>query len=519
MVLANMDAPTAAAAGTGLAIAYTIAGVLLLAINAFFVLSEFAFVKVRESQVAARALAGDARAELLRHVKAHLDEYLSVVQIGITGATIGMGIVIDEGLGRVVEALFTGLGWSGAAANLIAVVISFAVATYLTIVLSELMPKAIAIRHTEAAALIAVRPMRVLHRILYLPILLLDRSARLLLRLCGFRGQVKEIHTEDELRIILGESHGGGVLSFRRLLLFENLFDLGEVRVRDAMRPRAQAQTLPADATREELITAVVAHGFSRYPLVAVDAPADALPVGVVHAKEALARLVPGQSLASISHRFPVLREDQLLEQALAEFQRQRNHLGMVTDAQGIWVGLLAFEDVIEEIVGAIEDEFEREQPLHLDQLLDSRRIHLDLQANGIDDAIVTALGALESGVLPSTCTAGEAARLLLERERSLSTAIGRGIAIPHARIEDLERPIASFVRFASPQPIPGRRDDLRFLFILLEPSGSQRLHLRLLARIARIADSDYLLERLAAAHDAPSLLEAVAAGDRIAAG
>ncbi len=515
----HMDAstgiPLGAPADAWGAVAYAVAGFALLGCNFFFVMSEFAIVKVRDSQVAALSLSNDPRAPLLRHIKSHLDEYLSVVQVGITGATIGMGVVIDEGLGQLVKDVFARIGWSGEAAGVVSVVVAFALATYLTIVTSELVPKAIAIRNTERAALIAARPMRMLHHIFFLPIMVLNLSANAVLRLLGFSKDLKEVHTEEELRIILGESQDGGVMPFRRLLLFENLFDLGSETVKDAMRLRSQVKVMPADGTRETMVEAILSHGYSRYPVVARDADPAAAPIGIVHAKEVLAKLAPGAPLSSMVRPFLTFPADAPLERALSEFQRSRNHLAVVVDAAGRWVGQLSFEDVIEEIVGSIEDEFEREQPLHLDELLTDRRVALDITATSIDEAISLVMRRIPLPELPGTTGNVDVARLLLERERNLSTYVGRGIAIPHARIVGLERPIAIFARLTPGILVANRRETARFLFILLVPSGAQRLHLRLLARIAQIAESDYILDRLGQAGDAAAIQEALMAGDR----
>jgi CBS domain containing-hemolysin-like protein len=510
-----MAIPLGAPADHWIAVTYAIAGFALLGCNFFFVMSEFAFVKMRDSQVAALALNNDPRAPLLRHIKSHLDEYLSVVQVGITGATIGMGVVIDEGFGQLVKDLFASIGWSGEAARIVSVIVAFALATYLTIVTSELVPKAIAIRNTERAALLAARPMRLLYSVFYPFIFILNRSARALLRLLGFKKDLKEIHTEDELRIILGESQDGGVMPFRRLLLFENLFDLGSETVKDAMRLRNQVKAMPSDGTRETMVEAILSHGYSRYPVVARDADPAVPPIGIVHAKEVLAKLAPDAQLSSMARPFLSFQADAPLERALSEFQRSRNHLAVVVDTAGHWVGMLSFEDVIEEIVGSIEDEFEREQPLHLDELLTAERIALDITAASIDEAISLVMQRIPLPELPGTTTTVDVARLLLDRERSLSTYVGRGIAIPHARIMDLERPIAIFARLTPGIPVANRHEAARFLFILLVPSGAQRLHLRLLARIAQIAESDYTLERLAQAGDAHAIQEALTAGDR----
>lgn len=494
---------------------YILSGIVLLVGNAFFVASEFAIVKIRDSQVAALVVAKDPRAKTLREIKANIDEYLSVVQIGITGATIGMGIVFDEGLGQVVEVTFIRLGWSGGAANLLSIAIAIALASYLTIVLGELVPKSLAIRHTERLALVVAGPMRLLHRLLYVPIMALNLSARLVLRIVGGAGRPKDVPDEEELRIILTASHDGGIIPFRRLLLFENLFDFGHATVGHAMRRRAQAQTLAAKGTREALIEAVVEHGYSRYPLVAEDAKHDEPPIGVVHAKEVLSSLPSGEPLSSVLRPYVVFRPDTPLEKALNEFQRTHNQLAMVVDNNGKWVGLLAFEDVIEELVGAIEDEFTRKQKVHLDELLSREHVVLDLPADSLVEAIDIVTGTIPLPGLPSGTSAADVARMLIERERSLSSYVGRGIAIPHARINDLAEPIVIFVRARPGIPVANRSETARFLFILLVPSGTPRLHLQLLSRIAHIADSSSLLERLERASTAEAIIEAIGASDR----
>lgn len=495
--------------------AYGLSGIALLACNFYFVVSEFAIVKIRDSQVAALELGNDPRVKSLREIKANIDEYLSVIQIGVTGATIGMGIVFDEGLGQAVERVFIRLGWSGAIANLLSIALAMVFATFLTIVVGELVPKSIAIRHTEQVALIVARPMRRLHRVLYLPIMALNLSARLVMRVFGGAHRSKEVPTEEELRIILNESHGGGIIPFRRLLLFENLFDFGHATVGNAMRRRAQAKTLAADGTRQTMVEAVAEHGFSRYPLVASNAQYDESPLGIVHAKEVLSVLPENTPLSAVRRPYPTFHPETPLEKALTVFQRTHNHLAIVVDESGKWVGLLAFEDVIEELIGAIEDEFNHKRDVHFDELLSPARIVLDLAANSLVDAISLVTRIVPLTGLPDTTSTADVTRRLLNRERSLSSYVGRGIAIPHARINGLTAPIAIFVRAKPGIPIANRTETARFIFILLVPSGTPRIHLQLLSRIAHIADSNALLELLEQATTAEAIIEAIEASDR----
>lgn len=492
-----------------------LAGVMLLATNFFFVMSEFALVRVRPARATALAEAGDRRARILVNIQERMEEYLSVVQIGITGATLGVGVIIDEGIGRALAQLF---GDSTPLARGASVVLAFLIATYLTIVSSELVPKALALRYTERIALLVARPMWWLHKLFYPLLIVLSRSARAVLALMGTNhGGGDAPHSEDELRIILSESHEGGIMPFRRLLMFENVFDLGSLTVRDAMRPRHRVVTLATNASRADVVAVARKERFSRYPLLAPGAKHDAFPLGVVHAKDVLCAEDPLE-MGAITRPFPRFSVHQPLEQALEAFQRSRNHLAMVEE-DGHWVGIITFEDVIEEIIGQVEDEFERDEPLHLDALIGQDHIFLDLPAHDLEDAIPRMLAGIPAADIPTPPGREKIELALRQREHALTSYVGKGIALPHVRVDGLARPMLIFARLAKTLPVPGRSEAAHFIFLMLTPSGSARVHLRLMARIAHLAESDYILERLAAATTTADIAEAIAAGDRLSTG
>lgn len=485
--------------------------VLLFLINAFFALAEFAAVKIRPTRVDELAEAGDRRAIALRHVKGRIDEYLSVCQVGVTLASVGLGFVGEPVVARALQPFFASAGPQLSLG--ISIALTYLVLTYASIVLAELVPKSIALRATERAALAMARPLRACYALFYVPLVVLHRSADGLLRILGFpRQEGGEALSEEELRSVLAASQGGAGLSFQQLLRIENVLDAGQLKVRDAMRPRAQARALRLDAPFAENLKVVTDAKFSRYPLIE---PGRELPSRLLHVKDLV--LSGGEDLAALARPLVSVREDAPLQELLSELQRKRAHLAAVTDAKGAWTGLISFEDVIEEFIGAVEDEFEREPALSLADALSPGRIVPDLKATSMEAAIRGALEAVPAGELPLPGPTLAAA--LLERERRFSTYLGRGLAIPHARLEGLEKPALILARSPEGVPVEGREDRAKLLFILLTPSRASHLQVRLLARIAGLLDSEFVEKRLYAAGTSTEILDAVRAGELAASG
>ena len=232
---------------------YLLIAVVLIFMNAFFVLAEFSAVKLRPTQVEAMANRGDRRIKSTERIQAHLDEFLSVCQVGITLASIGLGFVGEPAFAALILPLVQMVGLPGSAANLtahsISIAISYLVVSYLHIVLGELVPKSLAIRGTERAALFTARPMVVFRSIFIAPIWLLNGSVNIILRIFRMPPVTKDTaHSEEEIRIILDQSQTSGMLSFRRLLHMENVLDMGSLTVHNAMRPRRLVRCLTLSA-------------------------------------------------------------------------------------------------------------------------------------------------------------------------------------------------------------------------------------------------------------------------------
>lgn len=488
---------------------YLLVILLLLLLNGFFVLAEFAAIRMRPSRVEELVAQGNATAKLVQHLQNHLDDYLPVFQVGITMASIALGFVGQASADELVHNL---LGIHSRAASTITFVIEYGMISFLHVLLGELLPKQIAIRKTERVALMTSRPLRFFRAVFFLPISVLNISARLLMRLVGLPPEPKESHhSEDELRIILAQSQSTGLMSFRRLLFLENIFDLGDVKVRDAMRGRDGAKVLRAGAPWEENFKILRETRLSRYPLLGDSE----MPLGVIHVKDLLyegPEKMPLADLKKLARPYLTVHEEVPLEGLLGDFQRQRGHLAVVKNTEGKWTGIISLEDIIEEVVGTIEDEFESEPKIFMADALTPGRIVLGVEGSSLEEAIGQVFGKVPASELP--LPVDRIVKGVLERERAMSTYLGNGLAIPHARLEGLDKPALLFARSDAGIPVKGREDKAVFLFILLTPSGSPRVQVRLLARICGLIDSEYVVERLRRAETHAAVVEAIRAAE-----
>lgn len=492
---------------------------LLLVLNGFFVLAEFAAVKMRPSRIEELINDGTKGARSVQRVQDQLDEYLSVCQLGITFASIGLGFVAEPAVVRLIEPAIRWTGFfetSTAGAWItthgIAISISYLMVSFMHILVGELVPKSIAIRLTEKASLWTARPLILFHYIFYLPLQVLNRSANLILSCIGLgNASGNDVHSEDELRILLNQSQAEGIMSFRRLLFAENVFDLGDLRVRDAMRLRSQVRVLSADVPWEETIAVLKRYRFTRYPLISGD-PEN--PVGIIHIKDLVLARSENPDLKSLVRPCLTIKEDTPLESLLAEMQRKRIHLAIVRNATGHWTGMITFEDVIEEIIGTIRDEFEDEEHLALSDVIEEQHVLLDVEASDTTDAIRTALGRIASWKLP--VSREHVIKAIDERERAVETYLGKGIGMPHARIAGLQRAAVFFIRSRNGIPYRATSERAEILFVLLTPAGQPRVHQRLQAIVATIMDeSEFIPDRLRDAETPAEVIDILKTGEQ----
>lgn len=303
-------------------------------------------------------------------------------------------------------------------------------------------------------------------------------------------------------------------MSFRRLLFIENVFDLGALTVRDAMRQRAQVRTLDAKLPWADNLRVIQTSHFTRYPLVSTDPDR---PVGFVHVKDIVMQGdCSAPDLRALARPLIPTTETKPIEALFAEMQRRRLHVALVTDSQGQWTGLVTLEDLMEELVGTIRDEFEDEETIRLADALTADRVHFDIEADSPVAALRVALERMQPGTLPLPAT--QILQAVGERERLVGTYLGHGIGMPHARIGGLSKPFVMVLRSTNGVACEGTTEKGRLLFVLLTPAGQPRVHQRLQWIIATLLhESEYVKERLMTATTVEEILEVVRTGEQAA--
>jgi CBS domain containing-hemolysin-like protein len=390
--------------------------VLLVLLNAFFVAAEFALVGSRRTRLDELQQRGDRRAALaLRAVKS-LDRYISASQIGITLASLGLGWIGEPALARLIEPIFKWLSApaSEIAAHSIAVTIAFTVISVLHIVLGEQVPKAVAIVHPEPVALWVAAPLMVFTWLMAGPTALLNSSANLVLRLVRVKvpGTHERLHSPEEIRMLVEQSEEGGTLGKEDARLIEGVFEFSEKTAQEVMTPRTQMVALERVLTVEDAADIVAQARRSRYPVYGESL--DDI-VGVVHAKDILTavRQQPGSTIGSIMRPPLFVPGTREVEDVLADMKRLKVHLAVVLDEYGGTAGLVTMEDLLEEIVGDIFDEYDRlERPTPSPQgapLIDGSMSISDFNAEHdlqLDDTDYTTIGGYlfgQLGRLPKT--------------------------------------------------------------------------------------------------------------------
>ncbi len=484
-----------------------------LVLNAFFALAEFAVVKIRSTRVQQLVDEGVRNAAALAHVRERIDEYLSVTQVGVTLASIGLGFLGEPAIAVLIErSLAHWLEVTPVTVHAMAIGLTYVLVSYASIVVAELVPKTIALRSPERAALLCARPLRFCYWLFYVPLWVLNRSARAALWLLGMREQEEEGLSEEELRLTIAESQKAGELSFRQLLTIENVLLSSRLTVADAMKLRSGARVLSTSVPWGDNLRTLVESRFSRFPLLD---PSQRLPIGVVHVKDIFYSRkteLTGDDLRRLARPCAVIRETQPLQDVLAELQKRRVHWALVVSANGTWSGFITLEDVMEEFVGAVEDEFEIEPLTHLADALTPGRVVLDVEADSIEMAIFLALGTVPPGELPFP--AKKIAAAVCSREADMSTYLGRGVSVPHARLEGLEKPLLVFARSNRGIPAPNRGERTHLMFILVTSPANPREQARLLSRIGGLLDNESVEGRLREAETREGIFDAIRDGE-----
>ncbi|MBR3118633.1 hemolysin family protein [Oceanobacillus profundus] len=350
---------------------------VLIAMTAFFVMAEFAIVKVRSTQLEPHIENGKKKAIYAKQVVSHLDEYLSACQLGITITALGIGRLAEPTFERLLHPLFGVFEIGDALVTTLSIIVSFAFATFLHVVIGELAPKTLAIQKAEQVTLFVARPLMWFYRLLYPFIWFLNGSARLLTRAVGLKPMSghEESHSEEELRLILADSYKSGEINQSEMMYVNNIFDFDERVAREIMVPRTEMIYFSKEDTFEANLDIMREGQFTRYPVA--DEDKDNI-IGLVNLKEILTGKFDEHRPNTIEKFIrPIIHVSEAtpIKQLLLKMQKERIHMAIVNDEYGGTAGLVTVEDILEEIVGDIRDEFDEDEMPDVEQV--DENIHL----------------------------------------------------------------------------------------------------------------------------------------------
>jgi CBS domain containing-hemolysin-like protein len=339
----------------------------LVFLNGFFVAAEFALVKVRGSQIEIKAKSGSKVAGIAKHMTSHLDGYLAATQLGITLASLGLGWVGETVMSNMVLNVFSffSLPISESAAVSLGHVFAFLIITVLHIVFGELAPKSIAIQRPVNTTMAIALPLQFFYIVFKPFIFVLNGFANVILRLLGINSVDghDSIHSSEELQYLLDQGKESGALDQAEHELIKNVFDFNERVVKNIMVPRTKISAVPLTSTEQELIDTIISEGYSRIPVY--DETIDKI-VGIIHAKDILSLIVKKQefNFHDILRKPVFVPESKKINDLMAELKLKRIQIAIVLDEFGGTAGMVTLEDIVEELVGEIQDEYDEEKPL-----------------------------------------------------------------------------------------------------------------------------------------------------------
>jgi len=353
---------------------------VLIGLTGFFVATEFAIVKVRSSKIDQLVAEGKKGAISAKKVITHLDEYLSACQLGITVTAMGLGVLGEPTVQRLLSPIFMRLDLNESLTHLLSFGIAFIVMTYLHVVVGELAPKTFSIQKAEAVTLLFSAPIIWFYKILYPFIWILNGSARLLVGLFGLKpaSEHELAHSEEELRLLLAESYKSGAINQSELKYVNNIFEFDERLAKEIMIPRTEIITISEDDTIDSFLVMAASEQYTRYP-VTFNGNKDQI-VGIVNIKEVLSDVAFDNTLRGnlvSPYVKPVIQviESYSINKLLRRMQKERIHMAILLEEYGGTAGLVTVEDILEEIVGEIRDEFDSDEVLDRQKIGESHYI------------------------------------------------------------------------------------------------------------------------------------------------
>jgi len=352
---------------------------VLIALTAFFVAAEFAIVKVRSSRIDQLVAEKKRGAVAAKKVTTSLDEYLSACQLGITVTALGLGYLGEPTFEHLIHPVVEFLGLSGTISTTISFILAFSFMTFIHVVIGELAPKTVAIQKAESISLILSTPLIVFYKIAYPFIWALNSSARFFTGLFGVKpaSESEEVHTEEELRIILSESFESGEINQAEYKYLNNIFEFDNRLAKEIMVPRTEIIGLYAEDPIEEQIEIIKNEKYTRYPVFGEDKD-DIL--GMVNVKDFFIRYLDGKvektyDFANFTRPVIQVIETIAIHDLLLLMQKKRIPLAILYDEYGGTAGLLTMEDILEEIVGEIRDEYDDDEKPAVQHISESHKI------------------------------------------------------------------------------------------------------------------------------------------------
>ncbi|RBI59693.1 cobalt transporter [halophilic archaeon] len=337
---------------------------LLVFMNGIFVAAEFALVRIRPTQVKALIDRGRPGATIVQEAVQNLDDYLAVCQLGITLSSLGLGWIGEPAVAALIEPVLRSVVPTGTV-HFVAFALGFGFITFLHVVFGELAPKTFAIQEAARISLMVAPPMKFFYYAFIPGIIVFNGTANYFTRLVGVppASESEETHTEEEIRMILSRSQEKGHIELDEVEMIESVFELGDTIAREIMVPRPDVETVPASMSLAELRSVAAKGIYTRYLVLDNDGEQ---PIGFVHVKDIL-RAINSNSdyddsltARDLAREVFVVPETQRIDEILAELQTRGGQMAVVIDEWGVFEGIVTIEDILEEIVGDIRDEFDR---------------------------------------------------------------------------------------------------------------------------------------------------------------
>ncbi|MDQ1145932.1 CBS domain containing-hemolysin-like protein [Bacillus sp. SORGH_AS 510] len=351
---------------------------ILIAFTAFFVSYEFAIVKIRGSRIDQLVAEGNKNAIAAKTIVSNLDEYLSACQLGITVTALGLGWLGEPTVEHILHPLFVHLNLPESVSGVMSFVLAFASVTFIHVVVGELAPKTIAIQKAEAVTLTFAKPMILFYKIMYPFIKALNGSARMVTGIFGLKpaSEHEIAHSEEELQLIISESYKSGEINQSEYKYVNNIFEFDDRHANEIMVPRTEIVAFDISQSLDECLQIVTEENYTRYPVI--DGEKDNI-IGMVNMKEVFTEYIKGKNVETSIAEYvrPVIQviESIPIHDLLVKMQKERVHMAILMDEYGGTAGLVTVEDILEEIVGEIRDEFDADEVPDINKISETKTI------------------------------------------------------------------------------------------------------------------------------------------------